>query len=97
MAFWVYMLKCADRSYYVGHTDDLERRVAQHRSGTLAGYTQRRQPVRLVYSESFPTRLDALESERRLKGWSRAKKQALVAGDWRGISALGRKRFSGED
>ena len=97
MAFWVYMLQCADKSYYVGHTDDLERRVAEHESGTIAGYTQSRRPVWLVFSDSFPTRLEALEAERRLKGWGRAKKEALVAGDWQRVSELGRKRFSRQD
>ena len=63
MAFWVYMLECDDKSYYVGHTENLEGRVAQHQSGEIRGYTQNRRPVRLVFSENFPTRLEALEAE----------------------------------
>jgi len=94
MAFWLYMRRCADRSYYVGHTDNLEARVGAHQSGLVAGYTQRRRPVALVYSEYFGTRVEALEQERRIKGWSRAKKEALIAGDWRRISALARKRWT---
>jgi tRNA/rRNA methyltransferase len=57
------MLECADKSYYVGHTENLEGRVAQHQSGEIRGYTQNRRPVRLVFSENFPTRLEALEAE----------------------------------
>lgn len=90
------MLECADKSYYVGHTDNLELRVAQHQSGVIPGYTHERRPVRLVFSDGFSTRLEALEAERRLKGWGRAKKEALIAGDWARISELGRKRFPGK-
>ena len=73
-----------------GHTDDLELRIAQHQSGALGGYTAKRLPVVLVWSESFPTRDDAFAAERRIKGWSRAKKEALIAGDWALISRLSR-------
>jgi predicted GIY-YIG superfamily endonuclease len=92
MAFWVYMLKCADDSYYIGHTEDLERRIAQHQGGEIAGYTHSRRPITLIYAESFPTRLEALAMERRIKGWTRAKKDALARGDWQRVSALARKR-----
>ncbi len=91
MAFWVYMLQCSDDSYYVGHTDDLERRIAQHLTGEIPGWTQARRPVRLVYSEGFPTRIEALAAERRIKGWRRAKKEALIAGDWDELSRLARR------
>ncbi|MEO9470399.1 GIY-YIG nuclease family protein [Parasphingorhabdus sp.] len=92
MAFWAYMLKCSDGHFYVGHTDNLEHRIAAHQSGLVAGYTQRRHPVELVWSETFPTREEALAAERQIKGWSRAKKQALIAGDWELISQLARSR-----
>ena len=82
MTFWAYLLRCADGSYYCGHTDALEARVGAHQAGQTEGYTQSRRPVELVWSQEFPTRLEALEAERRIKGWSRAKKDALVAGDW---------------
>ncbi|WP_420141418.1 GIY-YIG nuclease family protein [Sphingomonas sp.] len=59
----------------------MERRIAQHRHGGFCDFTARRQPVELVWSESFPSRLEALEAERRIKGWSRAKKEALIVGD----------------
>jgi predicted GIY-YIG superfamily endonuclease len=93
MSFWVYMLRCADGSFYVGHTDGLERRLGQHAEGTFRGYTHSRRPVTLVYSAELPTREEALEAEWRIKGWSRAKKSALINGDWATISALGRKKF----
>ena len=92
MAFSVYMLRCADGSFYIGHTDDLALRMAHHSHGTMAGYTANRRPVTLVWSENFPTRLEALEMERRLKGWSRAKKLALIDDDWDKISQLARNR-----
>jgi tRNA/rRNA methyltransferase len=84
MAFWTYILKCADDSYYTGHTDDLDQRIAQHHHGYFQGcYTRTRRPLVLVWSDMFPTRIQALEAERRIKNWSRAKKEALIAGDWK--------------
>ena len=80
--FYTYLLLCADGSYYAGHTDDLDKRLGQHQAGSLGGYTSTRRPVELVWSERFQTRDDAFAFEQRLKNWSRAKKQALIAGDW---------------
>jgi predicted GIY-YIG superfamily endonuclease len=89
--FWIYMLQCAEGSYYVGHTEDLEYRLGQHHAGTFVTcYTFQRRPLRLVFSQDFGTREEALEAERRIKGWSRAKKQALIAGNWGEINRLGR-------
>lgn len=84
------MLKCADGHYYVGHSDNLEARLAAHQSGSIGGYTQNRRPVELVWTETFGTRAEALAAERQIKGWSRAKKQALIAGNWDLISELAR-------
>jgi putative endonuclease len=92
MSFWAYMLHCADRSFYVGHTDDLDVRIAQHISGACGGYTSTRLPVKLVWSDEFPSRYEALAAERQLKGWSRAKKLALIRGDWELIAELARSR-----
>ena len=92
MVFYAYLLHCNDGSYYAGHTDNLEQRFAQHQSGALGGYTARRRPVTLVWWDSFQTRDDAFAVERKLKGWSRAKKEALIAGDWELISQLARSR-----
>jgi putative endonuclease len=85
--FWVYILKCADNSYYTGHTDNLENRMAQHHDKAIVGcYTATRQPVQLIFSELFTTRHEALASERQIKGWSRKKKEALMRGDWKAVS-----------
>jgi putative endonuclease len=92
MAFWTYMLHCAGGAFYVGHTDDLEQRVAEHEQGAVAGFTRDHLPVRLVWSEPFASREDALTMERRLKGWGRAKKMALIRNDWDRISLLARGR-----
>jgi len=86
MAFWTYILKCADGSYYTGHTDDLERRIAQHHDGTFPGYTHSRRPLELVWADEFPTREEALANELRIKPWSRAKKEALINRDWSRLS-----------
>ena len=95
MSFWVYILRCADGSYYTGQTDDLERRVAEHQSGTWPGYTSSRRPVILVYSEAFSTREEALTCERKIKGWSQMKKEAMLRGDWAEVSRLGKGRGAG--
>lgn len=88
MTFWAYMLRCRDGSYYVGHTDQLEHRIGQRQSGKVPGYTQTRLPVKLVWSAEFPTRIEALEAEQQIKGWSRAKKEALIREDWPAIRRL---------
>ena len=88
MTFWCYILRCADGRYYTGHTNDLDRRIGQHQSGGFCDFTARRQPVALIWSETFPSRLEALGAERRIKGWSRAKKEAMIAGDWALVSQL---------
>ena len=82
MAFWTYILLCADRKYYTGHTDDLEKRIGQHQSGAIEGFTSSRRPVRLMWSQDFPTRYEALDAELKIKKWSQAKKEALIKGDW---------------
>lgn len=92
MAFWIYILKCSDGSYYTGHTDNLDHRISQHKSGEAAGYTSTRLPVELVYSQSCATRLEVLAAERQIKGWSRAKKRAMIEGDWKRVSELARGR-----
>ena len=93
MSFYAYMLECADSSYYTGHTDDLETRMTSHHEGTYQGYTSRsgKRPLKLLWHEAFPTRDDAFAAERRIKGWSRAKKQALARGDWDEIERLSRE------
>ena len=86
MAFWTYILRCSDGSYYTGHTDDLERRIAQHHDGTFPGYTHNKRPVEVAWADEYQTRIEALENERRIKPWSQAKKEALIARDWERLS-----------
>ncbi|MEO6198854.1 MAG: GIY-YIG nuclease family protein, partial [Sphingomicrobium sp.] len=86
MTFWAYILRCRDDSYYTGHTDNLERRVGEHQSGEIRGYTHRRLPVTLAWSQEFVTREEALAAELQVKDWSRAKKDALIRGDWNDLT-----------
>ena len=90
MGFWVYMLRCADGSYYTGHTEDLETRVNQHLMGVFGGYTAIHRPLSLVFSQEHSTREEALKAERQLKTWSRKKKEAMLRGDWQTVSQLSR-------
>ncbi|MBI4184746.1 MAG: GIY-YIG nuclease family protein [Proteobacteria bacterium] len=93
MPVFVYILRCADDRYYVGTTrDGLERRIAEHNAGAFDGYTKWRRPVQLVYHEEFQNPVDAVAMERRLKGWSRAKKEALIRGDFERLKMLARNR-----
>jgi predicted GIY-YIG superfamily endonuclease len=86
--FYVYMLQCADGSYYVGHTDDLVKRIDQHKNGKIDGYTKKRLPVTLVWSQDYADRYQAIVAELRIKGWNRKKKEALMRGDWGTIVKL---------
>ena len=89
----VYMLRCADGSYYAGSTRlGLERRLSEHNNGTYAGYTSKRLPVELVWSQHFLDITDAIAVERQIKGWSRAKKEALIRGDYEAIQSLAKRR-----
>ena len=92
MSFWAYMLHCNAGRLYVGQTDDLETRIAQHENGTTPGFTRAYLPVKLVWSQEFSTRYEALTAERRIKGWSRAKKLALIREDWPQISRLAKSK-----
>ncbi len=94
MSFCVYVLRCADGSYYTGHTDNLELRIAAHHVGEIEGYTRTRRPVHLVFAEEFPAREEALARERQVKGWSRAKKEALIKGNWSRLQRLSRAHSS---
>ena len=91
--FWVYILRCDDNSYYTGHTDNLEARLHQHHNRVFPDcYTATRLPVKLLYSDQFPSRMEALAAERQIKGWSRKKKEALINGDWDAISHHAKRR-----
>ena len=91
--FWMYILKCADNSYYTGHTDNLENRLTQHVSkASVSCYTATRLPVELVFSQAFATRDEALASERQVKNWSRKKKEALINSDWVALSLYAKRK-----
>jgi len=78
---YVYVLECADGTYYTGYTTDVERRVAEHDAGDGAKYTRGRTPVSLVHVETFDSRSAAMSREHEVKTYSRARKQGLVADD----------------
>jgi putative endonuclease len=89
MSFWIYILKCADGSYYTGQTEDLEKRVAEHQAAVHPDcYTASRLPVELVFSQSFASRAGALQAEIQIKKWRRAKKEALIRQNWAELSRL---------
>ena len=89
---YLYILLCADESYYTGATRaDLEYRVAQHNAGTYGGYTATRRPVTLVFAQWFDRITDAIEAERQVKGWSRAKKEALIRGEFERLPELSKR------
>ena len=92
---WVYILRCSDGSYYTGLTKQAEpeAREWEHNDGIDEdSYTSTRRPVKLVYAENFELVVDAIAAERRIKGWSRRKKEALMAGDWQKLVALSKRR-----
>ncbi len=90
---WLYMLRCADASLYVGTTRaSLERRLAEHAAGRFGGYTAARRPVELVFAEPFQRIADAIAAERQVKGWRREKKLALIEGRLEDLPWLSRRR-----
>jgi predicted GIY-YIG superfamily endonuclease len=94
---WMYILECADGSYYVGSTKDIKRRLMEHQSGLGANYTSRRLPVKLVYSEEFERVADAFAREKQVQNWSRAKREALINSEPEKLPALAKKKFPKKD
>ncbi len=92
MSFWVYILRCVDGSYYTGHTDNLEKRLYEHRIGVCDGYTAKRLPVELVWSQECASREESLALELQIKGWSRKKKEAMMRNDWEEVSRLAQSK-----
>lgn len=91
MPNFVYILRCRNGSYYTGTTrTSLEQRIAEHNAGVYGGYTKRRRPVELLFAQEFERIEDAIAAERRIKGWTRAKKEALITGDMDRLQALSR-------
>ena len=89
---YVYILSNRSRTLYIGVTNDLEKRVAEHKSGNIPGFTSRYGIDRLVYFEEFASINDAIEREKKLKGWLRARKVALIASTnptWDDLAAEG--------
>ncbi len=87
---WVYILRCANGAYYTGYTTNLNRRLAEHQAGEVQ-WTRHRRPVELIFSQEMPDEHQAFVVERQIKGWSRAKKEALVDGDWDLLRWLAKK------
>ncbi|HOT37618.1 MAG TPA: GIY-YIG nuclease family protein [Candidatus Latescibacteria bacterium] len=92
----MYILKCADGTYYTGSTVDLELRVSQHQSGGGANYTKSRLPVSLVYWEEYPRVDEAFAREKQVQAWSHAKKKALIDARNDTLSGLAKKVFRRE-
>ena len=93
MGAYLYILRCADGSYYVGTTrTSLELRIAQHNDGTFGGYTSARRPVRCLFHQEFDRITDSIAAERQVKRWTRAKKEALIRGDYTTLRLLARGR-----
>ncbi|MCA0418939.1 MAG: GIY-YIG nuclease family protein [Proteobacteria bacterium] len=91
---WLYIVKCNDGSFYTGTTRaDVATRIGQHNAGLRSdSYTFTRRPVSLVFAEHFPNILDAISMERRVKGWSRRKKQAMIDGRWDELPELAKRQ-----
>ena len=87
--FYMYILKCKNGAYYVGHTDNIDKRISEHHQGLIEScYTKKMRPVELIFVQDFCTRDAAFHAERQVKGWSRKKKEALMRGNWEEIQEL---------
>jgi len=93
MTAFLYILRCKDGAYYVGTTrDSLELRVEQHNAGSFDGFTSLRRPVELVFHQEFDRITDAIAAERQVKGWRRAKKEALISGKYELLPRLAKRK-----
>ena len=93
MPSWVYILRCADGSYYTGCTTNVDQRLGEHQAGETPSYTATRLPVELVYAQEFQSIHDAIDAERQIKRWSRIKKEAVIEGRWDDLPALSKTGF----
>jgi len=90
----IYIVKCADNTYYTGFTSNLENRIEQHNQGKHTdSYTNKRRPVELVFYCEFTNVEIAIETEKQLKKWSRVKKEALIDGEFGKLPNLAKKKF----
>ncbi len=93
MQVTIYMLRCADNSYYVGLTKKpVEERLGEHNQGVVDGYTKSRRPVALVFTETYGRLVEAISRERQIKGWSRRKKEALIRFDYEALPRLASRK-----
>jgi len=91
--YFVYILLCSDNSYYTGVTNDLERRLSEHQNGINPNsYTHTRRPLKLVFHEMFPDVNQAIAFEKQVKGWTRAKKEAIIKGDWESLPRIAKEK-----
>jgi predicted GIY-YIG superfamily endonuclease len=90
--FTVYVLRCADKTLYIGYTADLDARVFEHNEGRGCAYTAARRPVSIVYTETFALRVEAMAREKQLKRWTTAKKEALINRDFKSVHRLAKRR-----
>jgi predicted GIY-YIG superfamily endonuclease len=88
MPSWVYILRCADGSFYTGCTTNIDQRLGEHQAGETVGYTSTRLPVEMVWADEFQDIGDAINAERQIKGWSRIKKELLIAGRLEGLRGV---------
>ena len=97
MSSYMYILKCSDGSFYTGSTYELEKSVQEHNMGMSANYTRKHLPVELVYYEEFQRVDDAFAREKQVQGWSRAKKKALIQGQFGKLTDLCRSSTSKQE
>ncbi|WP_405399482.1 GIY-YIG nuclease family protein [Maribacter sp. Asnod2-G09] len=95
ITYYVYILKCADSTFYTGITSNLTQRLESHESGKYKdSYTNKRRPVTLAFYCEFTDPNMAIENEKRIKKWSKAKKKALIDGEYDDLPNLAKKKFS---
>ena len=92
----LYILRCANGTYYTGSTDNLDRRLVEHAEGLGSNYTRKHLPVELVYREDFDSIAEAFAREKQVQNWSRAKKEALIRGDYESLPSLSRSKSSSQ-
>ena len=88
---WIYILKCADGSFYTGSTEDIQKRLYEHQSGIGSEWTRKRLPIELVFSQEMADIHQAFLAEQQIKNWSRAKKIALINGEWNLLTYFAKK------
>ena len=94
MKGYTYILRCSDDSYYTGSTNDIDKRIAQHQAGEGANYTKKRLPIELIYFEEFQRVDEAFLREKQIQGWSRAKKEALIKGNFQKLQEASKSKAS---